>query len=456
MCNTRFMEGSGRWWFPDVPRRMLRYPVPLPERAVESSRESMRASLGTGAGDVVVLHASRMQEWKGHRVLIEALDGLRANPRWTCWIAGGGQRPEEVSYERGLHAEVDRLGLAHRFRFLGQRNDVPAIMQASDIYCQPNVAPEPFGVAFLEALAAGLPIVTTAMGGPLEIVDDRCGVLVPRNLRAVSGALAALIDDDERRGALSRAAPGRARELCDVETRICELAIAFSSLKAPGATSSGPAPDSLPEDPSSDTVLSTVARVLAEKAHRYDTVVDLGCGNGRCAQHLGGLCRNYLGGDRAEFDDFPGSAATGFRKVDLNREPYPFSESSADAVVSVGVIEHLENPRALVREMARIVRPGGWVVVTTPNQLSVTSKLHLVTRNQFPAFQRAPGLYPGRITALVEGDLRRIARECGLIDVDVRYVDQSRAPRSGQPWPAKLLARGRWFSDNLLLVARRA
>ena len=50
---------------------------------------------------------------------------------------------------------------------------VPRLMAAADIYCQPNTTPEPFGIAFVEALAAGVPVVTTAMGGPLEIVDDR-------------------------------------------------------------------------------------------------------------------------------------------------------------------------------------------------------------------------------------------------------------------------------------------
>ena len=230
-CNTRFMENSGRWWFREVPRKMVRYPVPIGQPVGASARAALRASLGTGANDIVILHASRMQAWKGHRVLIKALADLRANPRWTCWLAGGAQRPIEVRYENELHAEVKKLGLAHRFRFLGQRDDVPAIMQASDVYCQPNISPEPFGVAVLEALAAGLPIVTAAMGGPLEVVNPSCGFLVGPGERAVSTALALLVDDDEKRATLSRGAPVRARELCDVETRIRELAIEFSRLK---------------------------------------------------------------------------------------------------------------------------------------------------------------------------------------------------------------------------------
>ena len=68
-------------------------------------------------------------------------------------------------------------------RFLGERRDVAACMRAADIHCQPNTAPEPFGLAFVEALYAGLPVVTTALGGALEILTDACGVLVPAGRR---------------------------------------------------------------------------------------------------------------------------------------------------------------------------------------------------------------------------------------------------------------------------------
>src|SRR5580698_6736606 len=83
LCNTRFMEMSGRWWFPNTPRRMIRYPIPLGERARPGARAEARASLGTSATAVVILLASRMVAWKGHKLLLAALDHLRANPRWT-------------------------------------------------------------------------------------------------------------------------------------------------------------------------------------------------------------------------------------------------------------------------------------------------------------------------------------------------------------------------------------
>ena len=71
-------------------------------------------------------------------------------------------------------------------RWLGQRRDVPELLAAADIYCQPNVGAEPFGIVFVEALYTGLPVVTTALGGALEIIDASCGVLVPPGARSFS------------------------------------------------------------------------------------------------------------------------------------------------------------------------------------------------------------------------------------------------------------------------------
>ena len=53
---------------------------------------------------------------------------------------------------------------------------MPALLAAADLFCQPNTAPEPFGLSLVEALQAGLPVVTSGIGGACEIVDASCGV----------------------------------------------------------------------------------------------------------------------------------------------------------------------------------------------------------------------------------------------------------------------------------------
>jgi len=195
-----------------------------------------------------------------------------------------------------------------------------------------------------------------------------------------------------------------------------------------------------------------VASLLSRAGAGGGLLLDVGCGGGALASAVRGLFQRYVGCDLVAYDGFPRDGAT-FVKADLDHPPYPLEAGAADAVVSVETIEHLENPRAFIRELARLSAPGGLLLVTTPNQLSVLSKLTFLTRNQFNAFQEAPGLYPAHLTALLEVDLHRIAREAGLVDVQVHYSGFGRIPFTARAWPRPL--GGRAFSDNVALLARR-
>ena len=94
----------------------------------------------------------------------------------------------------------------------------------------------------------------------------------------------------------------------------------------------------------------------------------MGCGSGIFHRHARDLCESYVGADVIRHEGFPGGVA--FRPVDLDAGRVDLPGQSADVVVCVETIEHLENPRALFLELARLTRPGGLVVVTTPNQVS--------------------------------------------------------------------------------------
>lgn len=202
--------------YPDAPSRVVRYPIPAPTLHRAGARAAVRAELGAGPGEVVIVSACRLERWKGHGLLIEALGRLRDTPGWSAWLAGGVQRPHERAYLDELHAEADAAGVAGRVRFLGQRADVPRLYAAADLHCQPNTGPEPFGVTFVEALYAGLPVVSTDMGGAAEVVTGGCGVLVPPDdPAALADALALLIADPAERARLAAGGPARAAELCD-------------------------------------------------------------------------------------------------------------------------------------------------------------------------------------------------------------------------------------------------
>ena len=101
---------------------------------------------------------------------------------------------------------------------------MPRLLKAADIFCQPNMQPEPFGITFIEALNASLPVVAISMGAATEIVDHTCGLLsAPGNVEELAGNLQRLIEEPRLRRRLAEGGAGRARELCDPSARINDL-----------------------------------------------------------------------------------------------------------------------------------------------------------------------------------------------------------------------------------------
>jgi glycosyltransferase involved in cell wall biosynthesis len=230
VTNSHYTARAARVVFPGVPVEPVYLPVAAPVLDRESARREVRAELGTPGDAVVILQASRLERWKGQAVHVEALTRLKDIPGWVAWIAGGPQKAGEGEFLAELQAATEKAGLAERVRFLGQRSDVPRLMAAADIYCQPNTGAEPFGLAFVEALYAGLPVVTSNFGGAAEIVTEACGVLCPpEDVVAVAAVLGQLIGDPTRRRALGEAGPARAAGLCDPARQIGRLAEAVAS-----------------------------------------------------------------------------------------------------------------------------------------------------------------------------------------------------------------------------------
>lgn len=201
---------------------------------------------------------------------------------------------------------------------------------------------------------------------------------------------------------------------------------------------------------SSAPVYQMVAKAIAQRHSGGGILVDVGCGAGNLWSYVCDKCDRYIGVDAIHYDGFPETAE--FLPLDLETGHVSLPDASADVVCAIETIEHLENPRKLVRELVRLVKPGGWAIVTTPNQLSFLSKLTLVSKNQFNAFQESPGLYPAHITALLEIDLIRIFQECGLTQIHTDFTNCGRMPFTSWHWPQNLGFRGRTFSDNILCM----
>jgi 2-polyprenyl-3-methyl-5-hydroxy-6-metoxy-1,4-benzoquinol methylase len=203
---------------------------------------------------------------------------------------------------------------------------------------------------------------------------------------------------------------------------------------------------------SNDAIYAMVERFVAERHAGGGVLADIGCGTGTLCARLRPRFARVLGVDAVRY---PGLASeVEFVAHDLDRPELPLPDGCATVVTAVETIEHLENPWAFGRELARVTAPGGWVVVTTPNQLSALSKMTLVLKNAFNAFQ-APS-YPAHRTALLEIDLRRIVAEARLTEAVVRYTERGRFPLTGAHYPRSISrAAPRACSDNVGIVARK-
>jgi len=144
------------------------------------SREGVRAELGVGADDPLILISGNIQEWKGQAVLVEAMGRIAAkHPRARCLVAGGVHRAG-AEYADAMRRRIAELGLGERIHLLGFRDDMPDLIHAVDIVVHASVRPEPFGRVILEGLLAGKLVIATDAGGVRELIENEAtGYLVP-------------------------------------------------------------------------------------------------------------------------------------------------------------------------------------------------------------------------------------------------------------------------------------
>ena len=146
-----------------------------------------RETLGTPGGAPIVLALGRLHENKAFDVLIRAMARL---PGVFLWLAGEGPR------ERALRDLARSLGVADRVRFLGWRDDVPALLAAADLLACPSRI-EPLGNVIIEAWAHGKPVVAAAAAGPRALIEpERSGLLVPvEDATALADAIGRVLGD---------------------------------------------------------------------------------------------------------------------------------------------------------------------------------------------------------------------------------------------------------------------
>lgn len=185
-------------------------------------------------------------------------------------------------------------------------------------------------------------------------------------------------------------------------------------------------------------------------------ILDFGAGKGNLTKQLMRL-KQFNSISAVDLFPRPDSLDSNIHWVsrDLN-EVTDFSDQSFDVLVSAEVIEHLENPRAVVREWFRLLRPQGVLLFSTPNNESWRSLLSLLFQGHFVAFRDTS--YPAHITALLRKDIERILQEAGFLLPEFKFTDSGGIPKlpsmSWQSVSGNLL-RGLRYSDNLMVLAKK-
>jgi len=192
----------------------------------------VRAEFGLSPNDFVVGNVGRLVAWKGQDVFIRALAEIaREAPYLKALIVGKPDRGQE-SYLGELKALVATCGLTERVIFTGFRLDVPRLLAAMDIVVHSSSRPEPFGIAVIEGMAAGKPVIATKAGGPLDNIEDGVnGLLVPLgDPQAMSQAILSLYKNRGRAAAMGAIARGKALRQFTVQRFAAEIQKIFDFL----------------------------------------------------------------------------------------------------------------------------------------------------------------------------------------------------------------------------------
>jgi glycosyltransferase involved in cell wall biosynthesis len=170
------------------------------------ARESVRAELSISATQPLLLACGELTQVKGHQFLLHAMRQVVATcPDAVVAIAGHGPLRED------LEALAQSIGVSPYVRFLGFRDDVPALLNAADVFVMPSLS-EGLPLALLEAMSVGVPVVATAVGGVPELIQaGETGWLVPPH---DADELARMLIEVIRSSGSRQCVVGKARQLC--------------------------------------------------------------------------------------------------------------------------------------------------------------------------------------------------------------------------------------------------
>ena len=203
--------------------------VKIEQPLLPLDREALRREVLSGDSNrPFILCVGRLVDGKGLFELITAFARVLEKHSGAMLVfAGDGE------LRQSLEAEVNTLGLVNSVRFLGMRDDIPRLLGAADIYVSASFW-EGMSIALLEAMAAGLPIVATAVGeAPYLLAEDRGVLIPPKDISAIENGLCQVLDNPSCASAMGLAARKYAIDYCSPDIWLESLMEIYS--KAMGA-----------------------------------------------------------------------------------------------------------------------------------------------------------------------------------------------------------------------------
>ena len=204
-----------RWKFAPRSKQALIYNgVELSAFQPSSQVETLRANFNLDPDALLIGIVTRITPEKGIHLLIEATAKLKASPSVQLLVVGGPYFPTDTEYIDSLKLQAKKLGVADRVIFTGFLEDTGTILSLLDIVLLASTIPEACPRTIIEAMAAGVPVIATPLGGSKELVTPETGILVPtEDADAFAEAITQLAEDSERRKRMGVACRLRAEQL---------------------------------------------------------------------------------------------------------------------------------------------------------------------------------------------------------------------------------------------------
>jgi len=195
------------------------------ERVSKEDRARIRAEFQISDSDALLVNAGRFDSWKGQDYFLQAIaQVIPAYPSFKALIVGEltDNAPRNQAYYEKLQTLVKELDLSKNVIFTGFRNDIPQVMAAADVVVHSSSLPEPFGRVIVEGMLAERPVIATAAGGVLDIIQDReTGLLVPpQDATRMAKAILWLLQNPEDATRLGKAAKQLAKTRFSIEHQV--------------------------------------------------------------------------------------------------------------------------------------------------------------------------------------------------------------------------------------------